>query len=205
MSLMSASECRMRAFPAVDAGVSDSVLDALISATDAAIARWCGFGVPDSGQPTMQDTTYTRYFDWPSMRDSRILRLAPRPVVSITSVSEDSAGTFTYSTSVSSGSYVLRGSEGDLLRTDGGWTEGYQYTKVVFVAGFATPPDDLLQGAAMAVRYLYDARRRLGVSAAQGGDTQETYAGEALLFLTSWPTEIRRLLGPFRLGEVGCG
>ena len=63
MALCTASEVRA-IMPQLTGTSQDSILDTMITRADTQMARWCLFpAATPGGVPTMEDTTYTRYFD----------------------------------------------------------------------------------------------------------------------------------------------
>ncbi len=189
--LVTAAEARLQ-IPELSGTAEDTNLETLITRVGAAFARYCGY--PGSS-PTMESTSYARYYDGPGGRD---LVLDVWPIVSISSIYDDTTLDFTDSQYlVSSSDYVVV--NGRIVRlkntsTHGAWSEGAGQIKVSFTAGYATVPDDLKQLVIMAVKHWFDLRRIQGKSNTSQGGVSVGFRDEEFL-----PAMVKAGLSPFRL------
>ena len=197
MALITAAQARL-VLTALTGTVEDTNLDTLIAAIGAAFARWCGYPPSSAGgNPTLESATYTRYL---TGRGGRDLALDVWPVTSITSIQDDSTLDFDGSTYlVGATDYAIQDGEHGVVRltsaaAHGSWSTGKGQIKAVFVAGFATVPNDLAFAARLAVKNIYELRNRQGKSSSSMGETSESFRDEELL-----PTSVRALLGGYRL------
>ncbi len=199
MALCSASEVRelVQGLPA-DA---DLLLNTLIGRAGTALARHCGY---PGTNPSMEETEYTRYVGDGYVRweDSQKIVLSVFPVISITSIHEDSDWEYGADTLVSASDYLLRGegSEQIILKpnsTHGGWSSAPQEVRVVWRAGFATPPGDLKQACAELVAHWYGGTRgRRGLSSASDA------AGSQSFLSAKIPDHVREMVDIFCLPGI---
>lgn len=137
-SLLTLAELR-EAVGAQD-GSQDAALLRLGRRVSAAIARACGIASDGVYPPTLLRETCTESFRLQGDLDN--LRLLRRPVTSITSVTSDG-------TAVDAANYELNVRHGSLAYLLSGDVSGWpvEVTTVVYVAGYATAPDDLKEAA----------------------------------------------------------
>lgn len=139
------------------------------------LAERCGY---PGKSPSMESTAYTLYQDGPGGRD---LVLEVWPVVSITSITDDTTGDFTdASYLVSSGDYTRLDDEHGLVRllttaTHGAWSTTRGAIKAVYTAGYGTTPKKLKRLCALQVRHLYDCRLNQGKANVSVQGHGETY------------------------------
>jgi hypothetical protein len=152
LKLLTAAE--LRAAIGVTNGNQDTALAVIETRVAASIARVCR--VPQGGVrvPTLRSETLTEVFRLNASVCE--LRLSRRPIVSITSVVEDG-------TALDADDYETDDAAGLLRRLDGNdspsrWASAK--ITVVYVAGWATVPDDLKLAAAKYVNALYQAGTR---------------------------------------------
>lgn len=197
MAIITVAEAK-QSLPGLNAASSteDTFIGVLVDAASVWIARYCGY---PGKTPTVEDITYTRYLT-PDDYDDLILDVVP--VVSITTIHDDETREYAAATLVDSSNYtLLDGDVGLVCTTANGvhsWTVGSKRAvKAVFVAGYATIPDDMKLAARMMVRTAYDLRKRAGVTdETAAGGTSSTYRDEDVNPL------VRRLLRPFRVPAV---
>jgi len=202
MALLTAAQARLYV-PGLSG--DDANLATMIDRADSMLAVYCGYPAPDSGSPTMEDTTYTVYLDGPSPTEPRKLALPVRPVQSITTIHDDLSGTWDYGSGdlVASSDYVLDSQTGAVwLRPDaahGGWGTSPRGIKVVMVAGYATIPSWLQHAAGMLVSHMWQMRHTGGMQATSAAGRSETLRPETI------PDQVRLAMAQAYLHEVGLG
>lgn len=194
MAIITVAEAKTY-LPGLNASSSteDTFIGVLVDAASVWIARFCGY---PGKAPTVEDTSYTRYF---TPDDAEDLILDVLPVVSITTIHDDPARGYDAAHLVDSGNYTLLDGDAGLVCTTStsthSWSVGEKRAvKVVFTAGYTTIPDDMKLACRMIVRAAYDLRKRSGVvSETAVGGTQATFRDEDV------PPQVRRMLRPFML------
>jgi hypothetical protein len=192
--------------PGVAAGNADlgvgAIVELLIARADATLAQWCGYEPATeggAGVPTLEDTTYTKFLPGSG---SRTLQLPFYPIVSVTTIEDDTTEAFDGS------SYLIAGTEFD-IRKDKGllvlkqtaahgiWysptTEGMENIKAVWVAGWAAVPADMKQAVIQLVTYWYNQKGTLGKQTVTGQGFALTPRDETI------PLPVRQLMAPYRL------
>lgn len=195
MAVITQAEARL-ALPGLSA--DDSNVATLISRADAILAAWCGFPTPtEATRPTFDTTSYTRYLPGPGGRE---LHLPVWPIVSITSIEDDTTEAFDGSTYlVSSNDYSARRGGVVLLKptaTHGAWSLSDEpVIKAVWTAGWtaASAPEPVKQAMVEYVGLLWATRATLGVN----------NLGSASPRLPEIPFHCMEQLGPYRL--LGAG
>ena len=136
-------------------------------------ASYLGFGPPwpTSGDPTIEDTSYTLILDGPGGID---LRLPVYPVQSITSIYDSADRLYGSEDLIPSADYTVYGDEGivtlDADGSTGGWSKIKRGIKVTAVLGWATIPDSIVHACGMQVAHCYNARDHIGrTNISQGG------------------------------------
>ena len=174
----------------------DTTLDTLIARCDSVFASYLGFGPPwpTSGDPTIEDTSYTLILDGPGGID---LRLPVYPVQSITSIYDSADRLYGSEDLIPSADYTVYGDEGivtlDADGSTGGWSKIKRGIKVTAVLGWATIPDSIVHACGMQVAHWYNARDHIGrTNISQGGGSI------AVRDLGLLP-EVRQALAAFRL------
>ena len=176
----------------------DTELTRMILRTEAAIARYLGFPLYDSGtSPTLDQNTYTLYLDGPKYTQSTVIQLPIKPLVSVTSVHSDVNLKYGSATLIPSASYEIdkQNSRIYLIPEDMtlAFDRGYRALKVICSAGYntSTPPDDLVQ----AILVWCSALQRQ--KASQGKDSITQRGSTVKLSPRHMPTEVRELIKPF--------
>jgi hypothetical protein len=199
VALVTAAEVRLNLPGLGTSATEDTILDTLIARADAVLANWCGYDAATeggAGAPTLEDVTFTRYLKGPG---GRALQLPFYPIVSVTTIEDDTTETFNGSTYlVSSSDYSLRKDEGIVLlkqtATRGTWSESEsEVLKVVWVAGWATVPYAMKQACIQLVIYWYNQRGTLGKSSVNAGGFSVSPRDETI------PTSVKELMAPYRL------
>lgn len=202
MAVITQAEARVY-LPGLSADVAE--VATLITRADAILSAWCGYPpATEGGVTTFEDVSYTHYL---AGNGGRSLQLPVWPVASITSVQDDATEAFDGSTYlVASGDYSIR-PRGELRldadSTHGAWsaaTGDSRPIKVVYVAGFATPPEDLKGLIAEYVAQLWAMRQGAGKAQVQTpGGSAEVPSGQV-------PLSMRQRLRRFELtsarGEI---
>lgn len=174
----------------------DTTLDTLIARCDSLFASHLGFGPPwpTSGDPTIEDTSYTLILDGPGGID---LRLPVYPVQSITSIYDSADRLYGSEDLIPSADYTVYGDEGivtlDADGSTGGWSKIKRGIKVTAVLGWATIPDSIVHACGMQVAHWYNARDHIGRSNISQGGGSITVRGLGLL------PEVRQALAAHRL------
>jgi len=186
-------------------GVSadDSTVADLITRADAILAAWCGYeAATETGAPTFEDVSCTRYMPGPGGRD---LWLPVWPIASITSIYDDPEEAYGASTLLDSGDYAIRDRGRVRLTstaTHGTWTEDADALpiRITWVGGWATIPSAIKKAVAEYVAVLWRLRAGPGVTSnsSQKGNTNIP-TGEI-------PMSIKQRLAPYRLiSDTGGG
>jgi hypothetical protein len=195
VALITAAEAR-DLIPGLTGTGQDARLDEYIAAAGALMAAFVGFPPASAGvDPTLEDTTYTEYYDG---EGGLTLRLDLYPVLSVTSVYDDPNRAYGADTLVSSSDYDLDGRRGLLLlkpnAAHGAWSDGeLRAIKVTFVAGFATVPSSIKRACAQEAKRLLTARATQGQASASKGGQSVSFRDPGLL------PETREILAPLRL------
>ncbi len=187
MALITAAEARVF-IPSLTGTTDDTELDTLIVRADALMAAWCGWGIADGASASsFEDATYTEYHDGPTENGSLALRV--RPVVSVTTIHDDSD--WSYSTLVGSSDYTtdLRAGRVWLNPTaTHSWSSAHRAIRVVYVAGFATIPEEIKQATCLLVAHWWRLRSTQGRQSISKGTGSESVRAETL------PRSVRELL-----------
>lgn len=208
MSLITAAQVREH-FPALVGTGEDSLLLTLVDRADALMASFCGWPVPGTPSApttlTMVSSAYTRVYDGPAWDDDHRIDLGHPWVASITSAAVDSSGDWSYATAITPSDLVLDTRAGALFlkpSSSSAWYNTSRSNQVVFTAGFAATPPDLVATCAMMVRHLLSLRRvNLGETAAsQGGQSVTRADADALV-----PAGVRNALAPYVLWSSRVG
>ena len=178
----------------------DTLIDTLVGRADQIAARWLDWpSYNDQGAVSLTQQTYTLYLTGPG---GRFLRLPIRPIVSITSIEDDTGEDFDGSTYlVSSSDYRLDKSGGRVILDVGAtpWSSTEEseaeVIKVVASCGFTTTPDDLVHGVGAIVRALWDLRMKQGEQTRTDGDFTITLRDETII-----PPHAREVLNRYRAG-----
>jgi uncharacterized phiE125 gp8 family phage protein len=173
----------------------DTLLLSYIDRADAAIAQRLGFPTTGGGALTLASSSYTAYPD--AENGGRVsgdtLRLTPWPVSAITTIHDDQRGANTVYDSgslIAAADYELDGPAGRVylvpVRVFGAFSSYRRRCRVVFVAGWATLPADLMQAVLMLAKHMYERRAQQGLVSADGKSLAQ---GE--------PPEIAELIGRY--------
>lgn len=197
MALITAAQAREK-IPSLTGTGEDTLLDTMIAAAGVAFARYCGYPAASVGaNPTMEQTTYTRYQDGPGGRD---LVLEVWPVNSVTSIEDDPTRDFDGSAYlVASTDYTVRDGNRGLVvlkstAAHGNWSRIDGAIKVVYSGGFAAGPATLKELCKHAVRHAYDLRATQGRTNLSQGGVNVGLRDEDFL-----PAIVRQGLDSFRL------
>lgn len=207
MALITAAEARSYNLLGLTGSGEDTSINELIDRAGVWIAEWLGYPPASAGaEPTIEDTTYTHYSGTGAgavfvADDGRMIMLPVIPVVSVTTLHDDTDWDYGSGDLIDSGDYVLDGVNGYVwLRTDASdqFTPGVERAvKAVYVAGYATVPGPIAQACGILVRALWDARK------VQGRNSISTPSTSASLTPLEVPRMVYDLLQPYRLGRGG--
>jgi len=202
LALITAAEARVY-IPGLTSTGEDTNLDTLIGRADSVMAAWCGFPPASAGaDPTLEDVTYTHYFDGPMTGDGRALMLQVVPVASVTTAKTDTGGDWAYATTIGSGDRTLDGVRGFLYvnpDASDGWVVGSRANEVVYVAGYATIPGAIKHACGVLVAHWWRLRKERGKSSVSAGGSNVNTRDETL------PDEVKQILSPFRLMDGFIG
>lgn len=167
----------------ISANTEDSRVEGFINAASAAIEAAC--------TRKLKQATYTDYFDGSG---HAYLKGYEFPITSITSANMDDAWTFGVGTDIpTSGLKVLR--DIYVVRRAAFWSAKAPLNiKLVYVAGYATVPNDLQQACLELVKLLYHGRneRRTGIAAKSKLGENVSYQTDKL------PPLIESLINPYK-------
>jgi hypothetical protein len=196
MALITAEEARDY-IPGLTGTGEDTTLGKYILRADSLMASWCGYPPSTAGaDPTLEDVTYTHYFDGPSEVHARALYLEVSPVQSITTAKTDTIGDWAYDTTIDSGDRTLDGVEGVLyINPDApdGWLKGLRAIEVVYVAGYSTTPEWLKNACGVYVAHMWRLRKERGKTSVSAGGSNINTIPDVL------PPEVKQLLAGHRL------
>lgn len=189
-SLLTTEE--LRAAAGVSDATQDQVLAALGKQVALAIARQCCIADDGVNPPTLMQETCTETFRLHGVNST--LRLSRRPVASITSVTENGS-------TLDAGDYEVSKGSGLLSRLSGDCQVCWPCGKitVVYMAGYATAPDDLKLAASKLVAALYTEAgedQNLKRLVIPGVEERDYWVGPVTDPLIS--TEIADLIAPYR-------
>ena len=202
---------RLPGFDAADTD-SDTLIAELISAADEVIATWCGYPPTSAGAaPDLESQTYTRYYGGRPEHfgigadgsiDSRVLVLDVLPVSSIPSIHDDSQWSYGSAELVDSGDYTLEGETGrvylDPDATQGAFSRVSRAVKAIYVAGWATVPDQVAEAALQLIAHWFQLPSRQGRSSLSKAGGSTSWRTEGM------PESVQELLSPYRLPRVLC-
>lgn len=187
--------------PSLTGTGEDSLIDSFVARFGAIAAGYMGFPAASvGGNPTIEVATYTRYFDGTG---TKRLQMDVFPITGITTVHVDHNREYGSADLVDSSDYDLFGDEGLLIlkqdSVQGVFDSGKRAIKVVFTAGFSTPPMSIKHACAVQVAHWYSARMHIGkTSVNQGGGSASVSTLELL-------PETREALRPYRIATAFVG
>jgi uncharacterized phiE125 gp8 family phage protein len=177
MPVATAAQLRGDLIPYLSGTGEDALLLTFIDRADAAIAQRLGFPTTSGGALTLASSSYTAYPDAENggRVDGSTLRLTPWPVSAITTIHDDQRGgnvAYDSGSLVSSADYELDGPAGRVylvpVRVFGAFSSYRRRCRVVFVAGWATLPADLMQAVLILAKHMYERRAQQGLVSADG-------------------------------------
>jgi hypothetical protein len=201
VALPTASAVRTLALPGITGTAEDTTLTTLIAAANAVLARYCLWPANDSDAYTFEASTYTQYYNGPDPGAPHRLTLGLRPVTAITTITQDTAGTYTFSETVTENTHALLDEHNGCLYVYPGsthaWLTGFRAIKVVMTAGYNTgaePP--LTQAIAFLVAHWWSLRTTTVTPSilSQGGQSSTLRPDDL-------PASVRQLVAPYRLVE----
>ena len=144
MAIITAAQARLM-IPQLTGTAEDTDIDTMIARADAVFGRWLGYPrASTSTQSTVESTTYTHYLHGPMTTNKRAIMLPVRPVVSVTSVHDDTNLDYGSSFLVASGDYTIDTERGIVElnpdSTHGGWSRARRAIMVRFSPDSPTNP-----------------------------------------------------------------
>jgi len=188
--------------PDLSGTTQDALIDTLIGRADEYLAAYCGFPRSDtSSEPSLTTQTYTLYLDGPTWGDARVLSLPVFPIVTVTSIFDDTDRVYGAATEVASSDWELDIARGLVLlknsSTQGLWTSSWRAQKVTATLGYTDAaghvPQILRHAGAELVWHWFRLMRERGHKSVNVG------AGSAALIDQEVPPYVLELAAPFRL------
>lgn len=181
------TRANVKQFIGILSGVTafDAVLDTLVTLVDTLVEDYC--------HRHFADTTYTEFYDGQS--NQRRLCLRNYPIISITSIHDDTNRDFDSGTLISADDYTFEtgsDSNGIVHFHAASLGRGIRNVKAVYRAGYATIPTPLTMAANMIVAAIYNRRKALGTS---GGSLASLSTSLATQFM---PDEAKLLLNRYQ-------
>ena len=141
----------------------------------------------------IEQATYTEQYDGDGT--DRLVTLQ-WPIISVTTLHDDTDRAFGASTLIAAADYVLYKDRG-VIRLDGlTFASGIQNVKVVYVAGYATVPTDLAQALIELVADRFRQKEHQGLESLSIGAYSVSFIGEDL------PDEVKATLDGYRRTRV---
>ena len=176
---------------------SDTELQNMLDRVEAVVAEFLGFPKPSSSATTAQleDTTYTLYFDAPTVADPTVLQLNIKPINSLTSVHSDVLRVYGSDTALNlsnididavNGRLIIRPSKSDTFY------KGFRANKVVLNAGYETAPPALEHAICVLCSHVQRAKQ------SQGKETMALAGISINLSSRVIPEEAKQVLWQFR-------
>lgn len=166
-----------KAYVGVTGSADDALIDSLCKAASASLEGYCN---TIFGQRTVTEIM------WPEDAITSLV-LAHSPAISLTSISFDD-------TAQTVGNYLLMKSAGVVRNSNGDQIPAQKVT-VVYVAGYGTLPDDVLEATRQLVKFLYGAKSRDAAIASESIDGVGSAAYRGLEDVVKGPTGVA-LPGP---------
>lgn len=163
----------------------DAILDDLIDAVSEWIESFCG--------RKFASATVTEYHD--GYGDARVV-LKRRPVDSITSVHDDLDRDYEAAELVDADDYTFYPESGILQHVNGTFQDGIRNVKVVYVAGYATIPDDLALACRMLCAEIYNRAEQGadGIALERVGE----YSANYVLMMKEMGRQVKAILSRYR-------
>lgn len=174
---------KVKEFLGIGDTLTDAVLSTLVSQVSRAIEAHC--------HRTFADTNYTEYHDGDLANE---VPLRQYPIISITSVHEDTARAFGSSALVSADDYTFEKDSG-LLLVDYRLPRGNRNVKVVYRAGYATIPTDVELAANKWAGVEFNRRK-------SGGSVSESLGNYSTSYeVGPVPKDVDNILEPYVIRE----
>ena len=173
----------------------DGRIDALVDSVSQLVKTYCGNSIVDYYS---SNKTETFNVNW----DTSVVQLTESPVNTIVSVEERDGYSGSYTTlTTGNNEYYLDNDTDSVIRTTGGWEyknwpRGPGAVKVVYTAGYATPPKDLQLAVADLITYYlkdeYKERRTMQGASVQNRGTSSMSDN------VDFPDHIKRVLDLYK-------
>jgi len=191
---------RYKAYAEIESGETDSTFDSRIETMIAAASQFISRAL--SGDPTHNAefvaANYTEYHDGDG--ETGIIYPHHKPIISVTSIHDDTLRTFGSGSLVDSDDYVVSQDKMCIQRISSIWrvagttavfSRGVQNIKLVYRAGFESLPEDLILLANKVTHYFMEKKEFEGQRSANYGEGMVVSTQEDL------PLDIRRLMNAF--------
>lgn len=200
MALITAAEARTFIKALGSATDQDTLLDTLIARADRVLARRLGWPADNANDVySLEQQTYTLFFDGPDADASDRLTLPLRNVTSVTSLHYDpdrdygAADLLTEGTDFETDQH--RGTLFLLPDATLTWGTSRRSIKFVGVAGWSTAPEDLKEATGLLVAHWFDlGGTRRGVQSLSKTGDSVTYRDETI------PASVLQLVQGYRVG-----
>ena len=203
MALITPVQVRDGYIPTLTGDTKDEILTDVIARVESALAAWGGWPPStSSGSPTFETATYTSYLDGPREGYIREIQLPAYPVQSVTSVHDDPDWGYSSTYLIASGDYTLDEDNGRILLNPSSgeaFSRARRAIKVIYVAGWATAPEDLAHALCLATAHVWSVIPRQGKKSASSQGRSDTYSPE------TWPDIVRQSMARFRIEGAFIG
>jgi len=131
---------------------ADDVIDDLITRVSDRFAKYCGI-------TQFKSQSYTEYY---SGQGTQELFLDQRPIISITSIKQDSEWAFGSDSTFASDNYAIQ--DDRVVLKDNVFSSGVRNLQVIYTAGYSTIPGDLKQACIEEVARAFDKRSNVDIT-----------------------------------------
>lgn len=165
----------------------DTLLEQLINSSYKILEQYIGHPI--------KSATYTEYYDGDNTNK---LLLRKWPIVSVTSIHVDPDREFNSDDLINASNYYVDTEHGEIeifqgLAAGPAWFDkGIKNVKVIYVAGYATIPNDIRQASIWHVAWMFRRSDTEGTTAQSLGGKSETYDERAI------PEWLRHVLAPYK-------
>ena len=170
------------------AGITSSTWDAML----AELVTYVSADVEGACERTFASASYTEYYDgkW-----QRSLSLKNYPIISITSINDDTGRTFASSSDITSTDYTFDADNGIVSFIYYRPSRGTKSLKVVYTAGYTTIPKDLELLVLRRIGSIFNRRK-------SDGSASESLGNYSTSYITEWTAEEKAILARYRRWEA---
>lgn len=173
----------VKSYLAITESTHDTILGTLVTQAEKMIFSYLGKNI--------ESAVYTEYYDGDGSDE---LHVDQYPIISVTSIHNDTERVFGSDTLIDSDNYVIYENEGiiRLFNDESSFTIGKRNIKIIYTAGYASVPSDITLAANKLVAHLFNRR-------GADGHTQETLGS----YSTSYdklgiPQDVKLMLDAYR-------